>query len=81
MTEDVWRHYAHMVGTTLMIEPYKLGPQPVGATPNLYEIPPALPPVGPVVDIPTGRRHHERGVRLGARWHRPTAARATTSSN
>jgi hypothetical protein len=46
LTEDVWRHYAHMVGTTLMIEPYRLGPQPVGATPNLYEIPPALPPSG-----------------------------------
>jgi hypothetical protein len=46
LTEDVWRHYAHMVGTTLMIEPLKLGPQPVGGTPNLYEIPPALPPVG-----------------------------------
>lgn len=46
LQEDVWRHYAHMVGTTLMIEPYKLGPQPVGSTPHLYEIPPALPPVG-----------------------------------
>ena len=56
MTEDVWRHFAHMVGSTLMIEPYRLGPQPVGGTPNLYEIPPALPPLGqwsipdPVVD-------------------------------
>jgi hypothetical protein len=29
-----------------MIEPYKLGPQPVGTTANLFEIPPALPPVG-----------------------------------
>lgn len=46
LTEDVWRHYAHMVGTTLMIEPYKLGPQSVGGTANLYEIPPALPPTG-----------------------------------
>jgi hypothetical protein len=46
LTEDVWRHYAHVVGTDLMIEPYKLGPQPVGGTPNLYEIPPALPPFG-----------------------------------
>jgi hypothetical protein len=46
LTEDVWRHYAHMVGTTLMIEPYKLGPQVVGSTANLYEIPPALPPTG-----------------------------------
>jgi len=46
LTEPVWRHYAHWVGPTLMIEPYKLGPQPVGATANLYEIPPGLPPVG-----------------------------------
>ena len=46
LTEDVWRHHAHMVGTTLMIEPYKLGPQPVNGVPNLYEIPPALPPLG-----------------------------------
>lgn len=46
VTEDVWRHYAHVVGTTLMIEPYRLGPQPVNGTPNLYEIPPALPPAG-----------------------------------
>jgi len=42
----VWRHYAHWVGSTLMLEPYKLGPQPVGPTANLFEIPPALPPVG-----------------------------------
>jgi len=46
LTEDVWRHYAHIVGGSLMIEPYKLGPQPVGGTVNLYEIPPALPPLG-----------------------------------
>jgi hypothetical protein len=46
LKEDVLRHFAHLVGSTLMIEPYKLGPQLVGTTPNLYEIPPALPPVG-----------------------------------
>jgi hypothetical protein len=46
LTEDVWRHYAHVVGTDLMIEPYKIGPQPVGGTANLYEIPPELPPIG-----------------------------------
>jgi hypothetical protein len=46
LDEAVWRHYAHVVGSVLMIEPYKLGPQAVGGTPNLYEIPPALPPVG-----------------------------------
>jgi len=42
----VWRHYAHWVGPTLMIEPYKLGPQPVGGTPNLFEIPPSVSPAG-----------------------------------
>jgi hypothetical protein len=46
LAEDVLRHYAHLVGTTLMIEPYQLGPRVVGGTPNLYEIPPALPPAG-----------------------------------
>jgi hypothetical protein len=46
VTEDVWRHYAHMVGPTLMIEPYKLGPQSVGTTANLYEMPPGMPPAG-----------------------------------
>jgi hypothetical protein len=46
LTDTVWRHYAHWVSSTLMIEPYKLGPQAVGGTPNLYEMPPALPPVG-----------------------------------
>jgi hypothetical protein len=46
LDEAVWRHYAHMVGSVLMIEPYSLGPQAIGGTPNLYEIPPALPPLG-----------------------------------
>lgn len=46
LTATQWRHYAHWVGSTLMIEPYKLGPQAVGGTPNVYEMPPALPPVG-----------------------------------
>jgi hypothetical protein len=46
LDEAVWRHYAHMVGPVLMIEPYKLGPQAVGGTPNLFEVPPALPPLG-----------------------------------
>ncbi len=42
----VQRHYAHMVGTDLVIDPYDLGPVTVGATPNLFKIPPALPPLG-----------------------------------
>lgn len=45
----VYRHYAHMVGADLVLEPYKLGPNHmvVGGQPlTLYEIPPALPPVG-----------------------------------
>ena len=46
---EVNRHYAHMVGTDLVISPYRLGPNPMvvgGKTLQLYEIPPAVPPVG-----------------------------------
>ncbi len=47
LTSDIRRHYAHMVGPfMLVIDPYLLGPHTVGGTPNLYEIPPALPPLG-----------------------------------
>jgi hypothetical protein len=43
------RHYAHFVGTSLVIEPYKLGPNYMtvaGQDLALYKIPPAVPPVG-----------------------------------
>ena len=43
---DVYRHYAHMVGTTLVIDPYQLGPKTVNGISNLIEIPPAMPPLG-----------------------------------
>ena len=46
---EVNRHYAHMVGSDLVISPYRLGPNPMvvgGHTLQLYEIPPAVPPVG-----------------------------------
>jgi hypothetical protein len=46
---EVNRHYAHMVGTDLVISPYRLGPNPMvvgGKTLQLYEIPPAVPPIG-----------------------------------
>ncbi len=43
---DVYRHYAHMVGTTLVIDPYQLGPKTVNGISNLLEIPPAMPPLG-----------------------------------
>jgi hypothetical protein len=49
LNAEVYRHYAHMVGLDLVIDPYRLGPNPVviGAdTHQLYEIPPAVPPVG-----------------------------------
>jgi hypothetical protein len=43
----VTRHYIHTVGTDVVITPYSLGPKtPIGGTPHLYEIPPALPPEG-----------------------------------
>jgi hypothetical protein len=43
---DIFRHFNHFVGANLVTEPYKLGPQTVGVTTNLFEIPPELPPVG-----------------------------------
>ncbi|MEO8628789.1 MAG: hypothetical protein ABI612_11895 [Betaproteobacteria bacterium] len=49
LNAEVDRHYAHFVGSDLVIEPYKLGPIPtlIGTqTHQLYEIPPALPPIG-----------------------------------
>ena len=49
LNAEVYRHYAHMVGSDLVIDPYRLGPNPVvigTETHQLYEIPPAVPPVG-----------------------------------
>ncbi|HEY7560105.1 MAG TPA: hypothetical protein VIH18_35450 [Candidatus Binatia bacterium] len=46
LTGEVHRHYAHMVGSDLVLTPYVLGPQTVNGVPNLFEIPPALPPLG-----------------------------------
>lgn len=43
---EVHRHYAHWVGSALVLEVYPLGPQVVGGEAALFEIPPALPPVG-----------------------------------
>jgi hypothetical protein len=43
---DIYRHYNQFVGTQLVTTAYSLGPQTVGSTPNLFAIPPALPPVG-----------------------------------
>jgi hypothetical protein len=46
LTGDIYRHYNEFVGTQLVTKPYLLGPVNVGATQNLFAIPPALPPVG-----------------------------------
>lgn len=46
LTMEVHRHYTHEVGGDLILEVFPLGPQVVGSTANLFEIPPALPPVG-----------------------------------
>lgn len=43
---DIARHYAHMVGTDLMLDAYPLGPNTVGGNGGLFEIPPAVPPLG-----------------------------------
>lgn len=46
LTTEVHRHYTHEVGSALVEEVYSLGPRVVGGTPDLFEIPPALPPKG-----------------------------------
>ncbi len=43
---EVHRHYAHWVGSSLVLEAFSLGPQVVGGQAALFEIPPALPPIG-----------------------------------
>lgn len=42
----IGRHYAHMVGADLVLDAFPLGPRTVGAESNLFEIPPAIPPLG-----------------------------------
>ena len=49
LTADVFRHYAHVVGGDLVIDKYSLGPHYMtvgGQNLALFEIPPALPPIG-----------------------------------
>ncbi len=46
MTGEVHRHYKHVVGGSVVVEAYSLGPRVVNGVPNLFEIPPAAPPVG-----------------------------------
>ncbi len=48
LTGEVHRHYSHEPpgATSPVFEVYSLGPQVVGTTPDLFEIPPALPPQG-----------------------------------
>lgn len=44
---ECFRYYAHMVSGTLVLDPFRLGPHPpIGGVTNLFEIPPAAPPVG-----------------------------------
>lgn len=45
-TEALNRHYTHEVAGDLILEQYPLGPTTVGGSSHLYEIPPALPPMG-----------------------------------
>lgn len=46
LTDECHRHYTHEIGGDLVLEVLPLGPQVVNAAPNLFEIPPALPPIG-----------------------------------
>src|SRR6266536_60790 len=43
---EIHRHYAHWVGSALVLEAYSLGPHVVNGQAALFEIPPALPPIG-----------------------------------
>jgi hypothetical protein len=43
---SISRHYAHMIGTDLVLDAYPLGPSTVGSQGNLFEIPPSIPPLG-----------------------------------
>jgi hypothetical protein len=40
------RKYNHFVGPNLVTSPYNLGPKVANGVPNLFEIPPAVPPEG-----------------------------------
>ncbi|HSQ49336.1 MAG TPA: hypothetical protein VLL96_06620, partial [Candidatus Deferrimicrobiaceae bacterium] len=52
LTAPINRHYTHEVGEDLVLEVYPLGPKSEKSpgvdleNPNLFEIPPALPPIG-----------------------------------
>jgi hypothetical protein len=46
LTGEVHRHYTHVIGGNLVLEVLPLGPKVVNGVPNLFEIPPALPPLG-----------------------------------
>ncbi len=46
LTDECHRHYTHEIGGDLVLEVLPLGPQVVNGAPNLFEIPPALPPIG-----------------------------------
>ena len=48
LASEVHRHYSHEVAGDLILEVYPLGPKtvPPAPAPNLFEIPPALPPTG-----------------------------------
>ncbi len=46
LTSSINRHYAQKIGDDLVLEAYNLGPKVINGKPNLFEIPPSLPPVG-----------------------------------
>lgn len=60
LTGAVNRKFNHFVGSTLVTSVYNLGPKVVGGVPNLFEIPPELPPEGdwafpnPPIDLANG---------------------------
>ncbi len=46
LTASINRHYTHEIGGDLVLEVFNLGPKVINSMANLFEIPPALPPIG-----------------------------------
>jgi hypothetical protein len=61
LESEIHRHYSQVIGSSLVLQAYSLGPRVVGGQAALFEIPPALPPIGqwviadPVEDVASAK--------------------------
>lgn len=46
LSTECYRHFRHSIPGGEVVEPYLLGPNTVNGVPNLFEIPPSVPPLG-----------------------------------